>query len=132
MMVKRFWIFVALQLAITLGLILAVRALRGAGVSDGVSIAFGVAVAFSVFWFVANRMKKRDEQRVAAMPPAEAKREEARRLRIGLVGAVVGAALFGYLAVTAQTPQAFLMLALCVMFGVSVLRRIRKENEDPS
>lgn len=131
-MIKRFWIFVALQLAVALGLILAVGALRGAGVSDGVSIAFAVAVTFPVFWLVAYRMKKRDEHRTAAMPPAEAKRDEARRLRIGLIGAVVGTALFGYFAVSAQTPQAFLMLALYAVLGVSVLRRIRKEDDSHS
>ena len=81
-----------------------------AGAPRGLAIVAAGALTAAVVGLVAYRVGQRERERVAAMPPAEAARDEVRRLRIALAGSVAGIVVFAVVAITAQTPQAILML----------------------
>lgn len=124
--VKRFWFFVGLQLGLTLAAIVVGALLSTLGVSRAASFAVAVGLTIPVVVVVVTRMKRREDQKVAAMPPAEATAYESRRLRIGLAGSLIGTAFFAVAAVTFRTPQAFLVLVLYAGLTVSLVRRARK------
>ena len=131
-MFKRFWFFVALQIGLVLVAIVLVAALGSLGVSRGVGIAVAALLTAVVVFATVYRMKRREEEQVAAMPATEAQRYESRRVRVGFVAGLVGTVFFAAFAVIAQTPQAIFMFALYLVFSLLVGRRSWAARDDES
>ena len=119
-----------LHIGMPLVAIMFASALVAAGASRILALISVVIPTAVVIGLVTHRSQRREEARIAEMPADDAEAHKARALRAGLIWATVLLVAVTAIAVWAQTPQAFALLALYGGFAVWFFRLALRERRD--
>lgn len=99
------------------------------GASSRVAGGLTALVAGGLVFFVMQRQSRREQQRLAALPPLEAARLRWKNMRVGLVVLPFVLVALGYLALRGGNDAAWLFVIGYALFGVWLIRAARKQRE---